>query len=146
MVVFRGWNGQVYVLEAYCAHIGGNLGIGGKVRDINCIECPFHGWIYDGATGQCVFSDGENRTVRKLDRLMYHDIKRCTPVLSTETSSVEYIEKLAVQQEVQLKRYECREVNGSIFAWYHADERFHHQPLYEIFDLKDEIERNGMEG
>lgn len=50
--VFRRENGQVSVLDAYCPHLGANLGVGGHVRG-NCIECPFHGWQFDGETGKC---------------------------------------------------------------------------------------------
>lgn len=31
MVVFRSLKGKAYALEAYCKHLGANLGIGGKV-------------------------------------------------------------------------------------------------------------------
>ncbi len=51
-VVFRDTKGMVHVLDAYCPHLGANLGIGGKVRG-NCIECPFHGWQFDGHSGKC---------------------------------------------------------------------------------------------
>jgi len=52
LVAFRGEDGRVRVLEAYCAHMGANLGVGGKV--VGCaIQCPFHGWRYDGE-GTCV--------------------------------------------------------------------------------------------
>ena len=44
---------QVSIVDAYCPHLGANLGVGGHVRG-NCIECPFHGWRFDGETGQCV--------------------------------------------------------------------------------------------
>ena len=50
--VFRRENGHVSVMDAYCPHLGANLGVGGQVRG-NCIECPFHGWQFDGDTGQC---------------------------------------------------------------------------------------------
>ncbi|CAG0925554.1 unnamed protein product [Notodromas monacha] len=50
--VFRDADGEVHVLDAYCPHLGANLAIGGKVRG-NCIECPFHGWLFDGNSGQC---------------------------------------------------------------------------------------------
>ncbi len=43
---------QVSVMDAYCPHLGGNLGAGGRVIG-NCIECPFHGWQFDGETGKC---------------------------------------------------------------------------------------------
>jgi cholesterol 7-dehydrogenase len=144
VVLFRGHDGKPYVLDAYCAHIGGNLGVGGKVRDINCIECPFHGWIYDGETGACVFSDGENKIPRKVDTFEYIDVERCTA--SNAENESDYLQKIAENQEVKLKRYECREMNGSIFAWFHADEQLRNKPLYELFDIKDEIKRNNMEG
>lgn len=34
--------------------MGANFGQGGKVVNENCIQCPFHGWIFEGSTGQCV--------------------------------------------------------------------------------------------
>jgi 3-ketosteroid 9alpha-monooxygenase subunit A len=52
MVAFRGEDGAVHVLDAYCAHMGANLGAGGKVVGNN-IECPFHAWRYCGS-GECV--------------------------------------------------------------------------------------------
>jgi 3-ketosteroid 9alpha-monooxygenase subunit A len=52
MVLFRGEDGRAHVLDAYCAHLGAHLGVGGKVVG-NTIECPFHAWRYDG-DGQCV--------------------------------------------------------------------------------------------
>lgn len=53
LAVFRGENGKACVMDAYCPHLGANLGVGGQVRG-NCIQCPFHGWTYDGETGKCV--------------------------------------------------------------------------------------------
>ncbi|XP_055613089.1 cholesterol 7-desaturase nvd isoform X2 [Uranotaenia lowii] len=52
-VVFRTQNGDVNILDAYCPHLGANLGVGGIVRE-DCIECPFHHWSFDGKTGECV--------------------------------------------------------------------------------------------
>jgi len=52
MVLYRGEDGQPFVLDAYCPHLGAHLGYGGKVVG-NCIKCPFHSWKFDG-TGQCV--------------------------------------------------------------------------------------------
>lgn len=51
LVVFRGQDGRVGVLDAYCTHLGAHLGIGGRVVG-NCLECPFHGWQFD-ASGKC---------------------------------------------------------------------------------------------
>lgn len=51
MVAFRGEDGAVRVLDAFCPHLGAHLGHGGKVEG-NCVRCPFHAWQFDGA-GQC---------------------------------------------------------------------------------------------
>nr|XP_018896278.1 PREDICTED: cholesterol 7-desaturase-like isoform X1 [Bemisia tabaci] len=50
--VFRKSDGKVHVVDAYCPHLGANMGIGGSVKN-GCLECPFHGWQYDGETGKC---------------------------------------------------------------------------------------------
>jgi cholesterol 7-dehydrogenase len=49
--VFRGHDGVVGVLDAFCPHNGANLTVGGKVVG-NCIQCPFHLWEFD-TNGQC---------------------------------------------------------------------------------------------
>ena len=51
--VFRSEGGEVIILDAYCPHLGANLAVGGKVRG-DCLECPFHGWVFDGHAGKCV--------------------------------------------------------------------------------------------
>jgi phenylpropionate dioxygenase-like ring-hydroxylating dioxygenase large terminal subunit len=56
MVIFRSddEHNQVYVLDAFCIHMGANLGFGGRVMPgTNCIQCPFHLWEFNGETGRC---------------------------------------------------------------------------------------------
>ncbi len=53
LVLFRGDDGAAHVLDAYCKHLGAHLAVGGRV-DGSCIQCPFHGWKFDGASGTCV--------------------------------------------------------------------------------------------
>ena len=53
LAVFRGSDGVVHIVNAYCTHLGANLGIGGKVIG-NCLQCPFHGWKFRGEDGKCV--------------------------------------------------------------------------------------------
>ncbi|XP_043575667.1 cholesterol 7-desaturase nvd [Chiloscyllium plagiosum] len=53
VAVYRGQDGQAYVVDAYCPHLGANLAVGGQVIG-NCIECPFHGWQFRGEDGKCV--------------------------------------------------------------------------------------------
>ncbi|CAN1209525.1 Aromatic ring-hydroxylating dioxygenase subunit alpha [Tumidithrix helvetica PCC 7403] len=50
IVVFRGEDGDAHALNAYCPHLGTDLGIG-KVEG-NWIRCAFHHWAFD-ASGHC---------------------------------------------------------------------------------------------
>jgi cholesterol 7-dehydrogenase len=46
-VVFRGNSGEAHVMDGFSAHLGANLGVGGKVVEVygyDCIRCLFHGW------------------------------------------------------------------------------------------------------
>jgi cholesterol 7-dehydrogenase len=49
LAVYRGKNSsKVYVMDAYCPHLGANRAVGGRV-DGDCLECPFHLWQFNGA-------------------------------------------------------------------------------------------------
>ena len=48
--VFRGENGQIGVMDAYCPHLNANLAHG-CVKGNNVV-CPFHGWEFN-TKGQC---------------------------------------------------------------------------------------------
>ena len=50
VALFRGQDGQVRALDAYCPHMGSDLGIGDVLG--NRVRCFFHHWAFDGA-GQC---------------------------------------------------------------------------------------------
>lgn len=43
-------SGIVKILDAYCPHLGANLGQG-LVKG-ECLECPFHHWLFRG-DGYC---------------------------------------------------------------------------------------------
>jgi phenylpropionate dioxygenase-like ring-hydroxylating dioxygenase large terminal subunit len=47
LVMFRTESGQVHVMDAYCQHLGANMGVGGTVEGEN-IVCPWHGWRWRG--------------------------------------------------------------------------------------------------
>lgn len=51
LVAFRQPDGRAAVLDARCCHFGSDLG-NGRLVD-GCVECPLHGWRFDGS-GQCV--------------------------------------------------------------------------------------------
>jgi 3-ketosteroid 9alpha-monooxygenase subunit A len=71
-VVFRGASGQVFMVDAHCAHLGAHLGEGGKVVG-DAIECPFHRWRYSGASGECTHIPYAVR-VPKLARVGTHPL------------------------------------------------------------------------
>ncbi|MFS0850295.1 Rieske 2Fe-2S domain-containing protein [Novosphingobium panipatense] len=50
LAIWRGEDGEVRMVDAYCRHLGAHLGHGGKVSG-NLLECPFHAWRYDGTEG-----------------------------------------------------------------------------------------------
>ncbi|KAK7075338.1 hypothetical protein SK128_002535 [Halocaridina rubra] len=54
LAVFRGQNGKANVVDAYCPHLGANLAVGGVVKG-DRIECPFHGWQFEGEDGSCSY-------------------------------------------------------------------------------------------
>jgi phenylpropionate dioxygenase-like ring-hydroxylating dioxygenase large terminal subunit len=51
IVIYRGNDGAVRALSAYCKHMGADLSFGGEVMG-NDIRCPFHHWSY-GDGGRC---------------------------------------------------------------------------------------------
>jgi 3-ketosteroid 9alpha-monooxygenase subunit A len=60
LVIYRGQSGKVYMVEAYCAHMGAHLGKNTTsfvIRDKRHVEgesirCPYHAWRY-GPDGKC---------------------------------------------------------------------------------------------
>ena len=50
--LFRDSRGDAHCLADTCVHRGGALGTGKLKGD--CIECPYHGWQYNGS-GECTF-------------------------------------------------------------------------------------------
>ena len=65
LVLWRSEAGEVHVQDAFCPHLGAHLGHGGKVKG-ECIECPFHGWLFDGegTNTDIPYSERVNRKAR----------------------------------------------------------------------------------
>ena len=89
LVAWRSADGAVHVMDAYCQHLGAHLGHGGTVIESG-LQCPFHGWVWDGE-GHNVsipYQDRSN-TARRIrswpvierDEVLYlwHDIAGCAP-------------------------------------------------------------------
>jgi phenylpropionate dioxygenase-like ring-hydroxylating dioxygenase large terminal subunit len=52
MVLFRTRSGEARIVDAFCPHLGAHLAYGGRVMG-DTVRCPFHGWQFDGETGEC---------------------------------------------------------------------------------------------
>ena len=50
LVAYRGSDGQVHILDAYCPHMGADMSLG--CVEGNSLRCPFHHWRW-GADGIC---------------------------------------------------------------------------------------------
>jgi len=59
LVLFRTKDGNPHLLEAHCAHLGAHLGVGGCVNG-NTIQCPMHGWQWNGK-GVCEAIPSEHK-------------------------------------------------------------------------------------
>jgi cholesterol 7-dehydrogenase len=130
IVLFRGANGKAYALDAYCSHMGANLGLGGKVKN-DCIQCPFHGWAFDGETGTAVVS-AENSTPKKVSLFEYNNCIKD----STKKDGV-YLSQ-CYEGNVNLKKYHLREYQGSILIWFDSREKYQDNILYEPLKLDEE--------
>ena len=51
LVLYRTRSGEAVLQDAYCPHLGANLGVDGRVVG-ESIRCPFHGWRF-GKEGMC---------------------------------------------------------------------------------------------
>ncbi len=69
--VFRDSQGAPHVIDAHCPHMGANLAKGGKVCD-DTLECPFHGWRFDGS-GQCAHTPSSSPNPAKI-RIPSHPV------------------------------------------------------------------------
>jgi phenylpropionate dioxygenase-like ring-hydroxylating dioxygenase large terminal subunit len=63
LILWRDGDGNVVCQEAFCAHLGAHLGVGGTVES-SCIRCPFHGWAW-GPGGENVDIPYATRPNRK---------------------------------------------------------------------------------
>ena len=65
LVVWRDEKGHAHVQDAFCPHLGAHLGHGGIVRECQ-LECPFHGWYFDGegANTKIPYSERTNKKAK----------------------------------------------------------------------------------
>jgi phenylpropionate dioxygenase-like ring-hydroxylating dioxygenase large terminal subunit len=66
LICFRGESGTVAVMNAYCQHLGGHIGVGGSVVGDE-VKCPWHAWQWraDGTNSLIPYSkEGCKKSVR----------------------------------------------------------------------------------
>ena len=51
-VLFRDGSGKAHILDDQCAHRRAPLSLG-LVTEQGWLQCPYHGWCYEGKTGEC---------------------------------------------------------------------------------------------
>jgi len=74
LVGWRDETGEAHVMDAFCPHLGAHLAYGGTVREGE-LQCPFHGWRYDG-DGTCTNIPYSQRTNRKARLRTYPTVVR----------------------------------------------------------------------
>ncbi|MDG0992807.1 MAG: Rieske 2Fe-2S domain-containing protein [Luminiphilus sp.] len=143
LVAFRTESGAARVVDAYCPHMGAHLGYGirdnaGKGPRVvgESLECPFHGWQWNGE-GQC-----------------------------THIPYAKNLPPRVAKGEALLGAWEVREINQQILVWYHPNKEaptWEPEPIeealagntdwtgfdrheWEIHSHMQEIGENGVDG
>ncbi|CAG9311093.1 unnamed protein product [Blepharisma stoltei] len=132
IAVFRGTDGIIYAIDAYCSHMGANLAEGGKVKFGKGLQCPFHGWVFDGETGNCV--SGADMKQREADKFTYSE--KATEGLKKECKT-----------KIGVKKWQVKEFGGFIFVWYHSIEELRTAPPpFEPLDITPFMEKLSYRG
>lgn len=116
LAVFRGDDGRVHVIDAYCPHLGANFAAGGRVFD-NCIECPFHGWRFSGDDGKC-------KKIPYSEKSLYLYLRK------NENLTLIFL----VPETARVKAFNTLELNGFIYIWHHAEGI---EPTWQPPELQD---------
>jgi cholesterol 7-dehydrogenase len=101
--------------------MGANLGINGVVTNEKCIRCPFHGWVFDGETGDCVIGNKGPKEGISFE-YKFDDNDKCTFEQKFDSKS----------EKISIKKYLVKELNGFILGWFHAEGKL---PQYQPFDI-----------
>lgn len=110
LVMYRGDSGKVYVVEAYCPHMGSHFAqndtsyvvLEDRQVEDEGIRCPYHGWKFDGGSGECV--------------------------------EIPY-SPAPIPKAACIKTYPAVDWGGLIFVWYDAEGG---EPDYELPDISEQ--------
>jgi 3-ketosteroid 9alpha-monooxygenase subunit A len=139
LVVWRDDDGVAHAQDAFCPHLGAHLGHGGVVKGTE-LECPFHGWRFDGeGRNTCIpYSQRTNakarvhtyEVVELADHFVmawfhpYGDPPKFSLELPPEATSDEFTEWTTVERTVAAGQQELAEntVDGPHFRYVHNTE------------------------
>ncbi|XP_042148709.1 cholesterol 7-desaturase nvd 1-like [Ixodes scapularis] len=159
LVAFRTQDGVAHVMDAYCPHLGANLGVMGRVVG-DCIECPFHGWRFRGEDGVCTHVPyASKRTnfipfagpdvdlyVIYICDLIYVLNVCVTPscelyggrdIVKTPRYLLIFCQILDFPTDpefVKAKTWISKEAYGLLLAWYHADGK---EPTWDVTEHQE---------
>lgn len=74
LMAFRGEDGEVRVMDAFCPHLGADIAAGGTVVG-NGVQCPFHHWRFD-ESGSCVEIPYCDRIPKKASLRRWKSVER----------------------------------------------------------------------
>ncbi len=137
LCVYRGNNGKAYVISAFCPHLGANLGIEGRVVRDSCIQCPFHGWTFDGENGNCVIGK-DKKQKESIEYEYQYDEKEKTYQFLEKCAKNGNKENKENKVKVKTKKFISCERSGYIHAWFSEKEGENQEdfvPPYEPFDI-----------
>lgn len=77
-IVWRAKDGKIVVQDAYCLHLGANIGVGGKVED-GGVVCPFHKWKFgpDGSVLEIPYINDPKKCPTHKKLKTYHAVEWC---------------------------------------------------------------------
>uniref|UniRef100_A0A914RXK5 cholesterol 7-desaturase n=1 Tax=Parascaris equorum TaxID=6256 RepID=A0A914RXK5_PAREQ len=99
-----------------------SFNVGGRVVDDNCVQCPFHGWIFSGESGKCTRIPYNTQTIPEQAKVSVwpvvernrHVYVWCVPEIE-EVASGEWAYKGRTEHEIQCHVQDLPE-NGSDLA------------------------------
>jgi phenylpropionate dioxygenase-like ring-hydroxylating dioxygenase large terminal subunit len=113
--LFKTKDGRVSMVDAVCPHRGANL-CNGKVKG-NTIQCPYHGWEYDGS-GTLVNVPSMNNLPCKANIESYPVVEDGGFIWASETKDdlpTKYCQELFDPNWVKV--YGSKELKGNIYDW-----------------------------
>ena len=149
LIAWRAQSGTLTVMDAYCEHLGAHLGHGGEVVG-EVIQCPFHGWQWNGeGRNVCIpYEDRPNKgrrirtfpvTERNESVYIWHDASGCDPYFEVpdvfaDASAADYYPMVTLYRPALELHPQYVLENGVDFAHFKF---VHKTPIVPVFTRHD---------